>query len=186
MLDKIVQLDKQFFIFLNGLGSETFDGLWLFITKQSHWTPFFLFILYVIYKRIGGKQTLYLLLSIAVLVALTDQLTNVVKFYFERLRPCSDPTMNTMIRVVKASDTFSFFSGHAANSMAVATFIYFVMKPYSKYFRFLFLWPFIFAYSRIYLGLHYPSDIICGYIFGFLMGFLIFNAYRFLQKKYAK
>lgn len=184
MLDKILSLDTQLFVFLNGLGSETFDGLWLFITKQSNWTPLFLLLLYVIYRKIGGKQTVYMVLFIAVLLFFTDQITNLVKNGFQRLRPCNNPEINSFIRIVQARKSFSFFSGHAANSMAAATFIYFVLREKIQYFGFLFLWPLIFAYSRIYLGLHYPGDIITGYLFGAFFGFLMFKLYQITQKKY--
>jgi undecaprenyl-diphosphatase len=100
------------------------------------------------------------------------------------LRPCNNPEINTFIRIVKASDSFSFFSGHAANTMAVATFLYLNFKGKIKYLGFLFLWPLIFAYSRIYLGLHYPIDILSGYLCGVISGFLFFKAYQLLQKKY--
>lgn len=184
MLEKILSLDVKLFVFLNGLGSETFDGLWLFITKQSNWIPLFLLLLYVIYIRLGVKQTLYLLLFIAVLVTITDQTTNLFKNGFQRLRPCNNLEINSFIRIVKISHSFSFFSGHAANSMAVATFVYFNFKDKIKFFGFLFLWPLIFAYSRIYLGLHYPVDILTGYLFGFTFGFLMFKAYKMAQEKY--
>jgi undecaprenyl-diphosphatase len=184
MVEKIVSLDTQLFIFLNGLGSESFDRLWLIITKQTSWIPFFVLLLYLIFKKLGTKQTLYLLLFVAILVACSDQITNLFKYGFQRLRPCSDPAINTKIRIIQSSGTFSFFSGHAANTMAVATFLYFRFKKDFKYLGFLFLWPLIFAYSRIYLGLHYPLDIICGYLFGFTFGFLMFKLYQIAQKKY--
>ncbi|MEY3499059.1 MAG: hypothetical protein RL308_728 [Bacteroidota bacterium] len=184
MLEKILSLDQKIFIYLNGLGSSTFDGLWLLITKQTNWIPFFLVLLYFIYKKIGTKQTLYLLLFVIVLVTISDQFTNLVKDTFQRLRPCSNPEINGIIRVVKSSKTFSFFSGHAANTMAVSTFLYLNLKRKFKYFGFLFLWPLVFAYSRIYLGLHYPLDIICGYSSGFILGFLMFKIYQSAQKKY--
>lgn len=184
MLEKIQELDTNFFVYLNGLGSETYDKLWLIITNQLNWTPLFLLIFYLIYKKIGGKQTLYILLFIAVLIAFTDQTTNLVKNTVQRLRPCNNPEINTFIRVVQARKSFSFFSGHAANTMAVATFLYLVLKRHFKYLGFLFLWPLVFAYSRIYLGLHYPGDILTGYFVGAVFGTLIYLLYRKLKPRY--
>lgn len=184
MLEKILTLDTQLFIYLNGLGSETYDGLWLIITKQQYWIPFFLFLFYLIYTKLGIKKTGYLLLFVAVLILFTDQFTNLFKYTFQRARPCNNPEINTFIRIIKTSDSFSFFSGHAANSMAVATFLYFTFKKEIKYFGFLFLWPLIFAYSRIYLGLHYPLDILTGYLFGSIFGYFMYRLYQFTQIKY--
>nr|WP_288836326.1 phosphatase PAP2 family protein [uncultured Flavobacterium sp.] len=184
MLDKLLSLDVQLLVYLNGLGSESYDSLWLFITKQTNWIPLFLILLYVIYKKIGGKQILYVLLFVALLIFITDQCTNLFKHGVQRLRPCNNPDVYSMIRVVKKTKSFSFFSGHAANSMAAAVFIYHLIKPYFKYTFLLFLWPLIFAYSRIYLGLHYPLDILSGYLFGMLTGWLVFRIYQFTQIKY--
>ena len=178
MLEKLIQLDKQLFIFLNGLGSPTFDGLWLIITQQAYWTPIFLLLLYLVYKKIGTKQTLILLLFVGVLVAFTDQVTNLFKNHFQRLRPCNDTSINSIIRVVKGSNSYSFFSGHAANTSAVALFLFLNFRKKYKYFGLIFIWPVIFAYSRIYLGLHFPIDILTGYFFGTTFGFLMFKIYR--------
>ena len=183
MLDKILSLDQELFVYLNSLGSETFDGLWLLITKQLNWIPFFLLLLYFIYKKLGIKQTLYLFLFVVLLIFFTDQITNLFKNGFQRLRPCNNPEINSFIRIVQSRTSFSFFSGHASNTMAVATFLYLVFKKDFKYFWLLFLWPLVFAYSRIYLGLHYPLDILSGYLFGGILGFLMFKFYRMAQKR---
>ena len=184
MLEKILTLDTELLVYLNGLGSPAYDGLWLFITRQSNWVPLFLLLLYVIYKKLGVKQTLYLLLFITVIVAITDQTTNLFKNGFQRLRPCNNPEINTVIRVVQVRNSFSFFSGHASNSMAVAAFLYFVLRDKIKFFGLIFVWPLIFAYSRIYLGLHYPGDILTGYLVGFTFAFLMFNVYKIAQRNY--
>ena len=184
MLEKILSLDTELFIFLNGLGSETYDGLWLKITSQFNWIPLFIILLYFIFKKLGAKQSLYLLLFTAVLITVTDQTTNLFKFTFQRLRPCNNPDINSFIRVVQTRSSFSFFSGHASNTMAVATFLYLILKGHFKYFGFVFLWPLLFAYSRIYLGLHYPLDILSGYLCGFIFGFLMFKIYTTVQKRY--
>lgn len=184
MIEKLLSLDSDLLVYLNGLGSTQYDWLWLLITKQLNWLPLFLVLLYVIYKKIGTRQTLYLLLFIAFILTFTDQVTNLFKNGFQRLRPCNTPEIKDIIRIVKQSDSFSFFSGHAANSMAVATFLYLRLRRYSSYFVILFLWPLIFAYSRIYLGLHYPIDIFCGYLFGVFSGTLWYIIYKKAQKKY--
>lgn len=187
MLEKILTLDIQSLIFLNSFGSETYDGLWLLITKQAYWTPFFLLLLYIIYSKIGIKKTAYLLLFVALLILCTDQITNLVKYSVQRLRPCNNPDINTIIRVVQVRKSFSFFSGHAANSMAVATFLYLIFKNQFKYFWLLFLWPLIFAYSRIYLGLHYPLDILSGYVCGAILGFFMYKMYQLaIQNNFPK
>jgi len=178
MLDKIIQLDKELLIFLNGLGSPTFDGLWLIITKQLYWAPVFLFVFYLMQKKLGWKTFGYYILFTALLILVCDQTCNGFKWYFERLRPCNDETVNHIIRVVKTSPSFSFFSGHAANSMATTVLTYNILKKYYKHTYLLFLFPLIFAYSRIYLGLHFPSDILTGYTFGAVFGFICYKLYK--------
>jgi len=182
MLEKLLSLDTNLFVYLNGMGSETFDGLWLMITKQTSWIPLFIFLLYLIYKKLGTKQSLYLLLFVSILLVFTDQTSNLFKNGFQRLRPCNNPEINSFIRIVQSRSSFSFFSGHATSSMGVATFLYLIFKRDFNCFWLLFLWPLIFAYSRIYLGLHYPLDIISGYLCGAILGFLMFKCYQIVQK----
>lgn len=183
MLEKILSLDTELFVYLNGLGSETYDGFWLMITKQYSWIPLFLLLLYLIYNKLGAKKSLYLLLFVAILLVFTDQTANLFKNGFQRLRPCNNPEINSFIRVVQSRNSFSFFSGHATSSMAVTTFLYLIFKKDFKYFWLLFFWPLIFAYSRIYLGLHYPLDILSGYLCGGTFAFLMFKLYQMAQKR---
>lgn len=183
MWETVRECDKNLFVYLNSLGSEQYDPLWLLITKQTSWIPLFILLFYLVYHKLGRKQSLYLLFFVAVLIAFTDQLANVSKNYFERLRPSNNPEIIDMRRVL-VRHSFSFFSGHAANTMAVTVFLFSTLKHYFKYFILLFLWPLIFAYSRIYLGLHYPSDIIFGYLMGALNGFIFYKFYQSAQRKY--
>jgi undecaprenyl-diphosphatase len=183
-LEKIIQLDKQLFVFLNGLGSEPFDGFWLLLTKQLHWAPIFLFVFYLLQKKVGWKHLLLIIIAIAAMITFSDQFTNLVKNNVQRLRPCNDLEIKSIIRIVKSSDTFSYFSGHAANSMAATVFVFLILRKYYKYAVLLFLFPLIFAYSRIYLGLHFPGDILSGYIFGGITGFGFSKLYTIFRKKY--
>ena len=183
MLEKIIDLDKSLFIFLNNLGSKPFDAIWLLITKQFNWIPFFLLLLVILYKKIGTKQLLVALLSIAALITFTNELTDIIKFSVQRIRPCNDEELVGLIRIVKDSETFSYFSGHATNSMAAMIFIFLILRRFYKYSYLIFLFPLIFAYSRIYLGLHFPLDIISGYIFGSLVGVLFYRIYMLISTK---
>lgn len=184
MVEKILQWDRELFLLLNGMGSETYDGLWLFITRQINWLPVFILIAYLVFKRLGWRHAVMILLLIAILVTFTDQTTNLVKYHFQRLRPGSDPEFAHLIRAVQKRSSFSFFSAHASNSMGVAMFLFLIMRRYLKYMGFIFLWPLIFAYSRIYLGLHYPFDILCGYTWGAISGILGYQVYKFCRDKY--
>lgn len=166
------------FLYLNNLGSERWDGIWLLITKQLYWTPLFLVLFYFILKKIGWKQFGVVILFLALLILVTDQVTNLFKYSFERLRPCSDPSLEGQMRAVLVRKSFSFFSGHASNSMATTTFIFFLFRKHFKYAFLLFLFPLIFAYSRIYLGLHFPGDILTGYLFGFIMGVSFYKLHK--------
>lgn len=178
MFEKIIDLDKEVLVYLNNLGSETYDGLWLIITKQIYWTPFFLFIFYLLQKKIGWKKFGYYILFTAVLLLICDQTVNLFKYGFERLRPVNDTEINGLLRIVKTSKSFSFFSGHATNSMASTVFGVLILRKYYKHAYLLFLFPLIFAYSRIYLGLHFPTDILTGYVFGATMGFVCYKLYE--------
>lgn len=183
-MEQIIQLDKKVFVFLNGLGSETYDGFWLFITKQLYWAPFFVFIFYLLYKKLGWKHLLLIVVSIAIMITFTDQFTNLVKNSVQRLRPCNDLEIKDIIRIVKSSDTFSYFSGHAMNSMASTMFVFLILRKYYRYAFLLFLFPLIFAYSRIYLGLHFPGDILSGYLFGAISGYGFSKLYDIFRRKY--
>ena len=180
MLDKIISIDKNLLIYLNSLGSATFDPFWQLITKQANWTPFFVLIFYILYQKLGKTNFLYAIGFIALLILVCDQSANLFKHTFQRLRPCNDPQINSIIRVVKQSSSYSFYSGHATNSMATTLFVYSILKKHYKNTPLLFLFPLIFAYSRIYLGLHFPGDILTGYLLGAIydtIAYQLFNKY---------
>ena len=183
MLDYVIHLDKKLFIFLNNLGSKPFDEIWLLVTKQLNWLPFFLILLFILYKKLGTKKLGIAILTVAALITFTNEITDVIKFSVQRIRPCNDDTLAGLIRVVKDSDTFSYFSGHASNSTASMMFVYLILRRHYKYSYLIFLYPLIFAYSRIYLGLHFPLDIISGYVFGGCTGFLFYRFYSILILK---
>lgn len=185
MLENLVQWDKELMIFLNNFGSETFDSFWLFITKQLNWLPFFLLLLYLTYKKVSVKKLVLILLFLAVLIAFTDQMTNLVKRVVARPRPCNTEDIVAMLRVVKCSSTLSFFSGHASNSTANMVFLFLILRRYYKHAYLVFIFPLIFAYSRIYLSLHFPGDILVGMCVGVFFGTAFYNLFVWVENKYS-
>jgi undecaprenyl-diphosphatase len=184
MVEHLLKIDRELLIFLNNFGSEQFDFLWLLITKQANWTPFFLLLAFLIYKKIGLKNLGMVILFIAILLTVGNESVEFCKSTVQRLRPCNDIEINTLIRILKPSKSFSFFSGHATNSMSTMMFVFLILKKYYKYSFLIFLYPLIFAYSRIYLGVHFPSDILTGYLYGMILGFLFYKMYVKIHEKY--
>ena len=99
----MIQLDEQLFLFLNSLGTSTWDGFWLFMTNKYNMIPLYLFLLIYTFKHIGWKKGLWFVLTIALLISCTDQTTNLFKDGFERLRPCHHPEIAPLMRLVKDS-----------------------------------------------------------------------------------
>ncbi len=186
MIESIISIDKQLMIYLNNLGTASWDPFWLFITKQKNWVPFFLVLLFLVYKKVNLKTLGVVLLLLAILITVTDQFTNLVKWYFERQRPCNTADIQEHLRIVHCSDTLSFFSGHASNSTGTMTFIFLLLRRYYRWAFLVFLFPLIFAYSRIYLAMHFPVDILTGAFVGLLLGLLFFQLLCYLEKRYSK
>lgn len=172
-LDKIIQHDKELLVLLNGLGNENWDSFWMIITNQFSWIPLYILFFFLIFKSFGWKKGVAFILVTALMVTFSDQLTVFIKNATERLRPCSDPTIN--IRDVLNRKSFSFVSGHATTSSAVSLLMFLTLKKYYKYTVLFFIWPLLFAYSRIYVGVHFPGDVIVGAMLGLLIGYLFYQ-----------
>ena len=174
-LEKIIQYDKDLFVYLNSLGNENWDTFWMTITNQFSWIPLYLLFFFLIFKSLGWKKGLSLIILTAVLITFSDQFTVFIKNYFERLRPNRDSSINEIIRVLKNNKSFSFLSGHATTSTAVSLFMHLSLKKDYKYTILFFIWHLLFAYSRIYIGVHFPIDVITGALLGLLIGFIFYS-----------
>ncbi|MEB8329668.1 phosphatase PAP2 family protein [Flavobacteriaceae bacterium KMM 6897] len=186
-MDQLLQLDKEIFLFLNSMGSTAWDGFWLFMTNKFSSIPLYLFLLITIYRYFGLKKTLLILVTVALLITVTDQLANFFKYGVQRLRPCHDPELNGMVRLVKSScgGKFGYFSAHAANSFALAFFFTRLLVFKYKYIGFfLFFWATIVAYSRIYVGVHFPLDILTGLGIGLFLSWLFTKLHIFALQKF--
>jgi len=187
MLEELIQLDKEMFLFLNGLGNPNWDGFWMFVTNKLSSFPLYLILLVLAYRQLGLRKTLITLATVAILILVTDQLANFFKYGVQRLRPCYDQEVSTMMRLVKNScgGKFGYFSAHAANSFAVASFFTFLLKSKFKYIGLLlFFWAVIVAYSRIYIGVHFPLDVLTGAAIGIGMSWLFAKLYIFALHKF--
>ena len=187
MIDRLIELDQSLFLFLNNLGTPTWDDLWLFITNKWSSIPLYGLLLYLIYKKFGVKNLMISIVVIVLMVTFTDQITNLFKDGFKRLRPCGqEGVMEHMRYIAVRCGRYGFFSGHSSNSMAAAVFAGLLFKPYYRNLIVLLLfWSAVIAYSRIYVGVHYPLDIICGMLFGALSGLIFYKILRYLFNRSA-
>ncbi len=186
MLEQLLQYDTQLFLFLNNLGSESWDDFWRLISEKYSSIPLYLVLLYLVYQRFRLKGTLIILVCVALMITATDQLANLFKYVlFQRPRPCRVEALQDQMRFI--ADTcgrYGYFSAHAASSMAVAVFVGLLLKDKYRYLTFILLsWAALISYSRIYLGVHYPLDIITGMFFGSVIGWVFYSFQQKVSKK---
>ena len=185
-MEQLLELDREVFLFLNNLGNPAWDDFWNFITNKFASIPFYALLVFFLYRALGWKKTLLCLVLIAAVITSTDQLSNLFKHFFERPRPCRQEGVMEYARFVAVRcGRFGYFSAHAASSAALVLFLGMILKNYWKHiFPVLLVWGLLVSYSRIYIGVHYPGDILTGWFFGILIGFLFYRFFLFLQKKY--
>lgn len=188
MIDDLLKYDTDLFLFLNKLGSPTWDNFWLAVTNKWIFGSILgSVLLFLLYKKYGLKSMLLFMFVAALMITFTDQITNLFKYGLQRPRPCRDDAglLEQMRFVATRCSRYGFFSGHSSNSMAVAIFGGLLLKPfYRKAIYILILVSLIVAYSRIYLGVHYPLDILCGLTFGVFSGYIFSVLAKYILKRY--
>lgn len=180
-MDELINLDRTLFLYLNGLGISSFDSFWMLMTNKLTNVTVYLLALIYFFKKTSLKQFLGALVIVALIILAMDQTANLFKYQIGRLRPCHDPELSALVRLVKSScgGKYSFFSGHASNSFALATFFSFLLKDFqSRLAVFFFSLATLIAYSRVYIGVHYPLDILVGALFGILYGFIFYRLWK--------
>ena len=175
MWEALIEQDQQWFLYLNNLGTPTWDPFWRSLSDKWVALPLYALLLFLAVRQLGWKRTGLFLVFIALLITCTDQLSNFFKYGMQRLRPCHDPALDGMVRLVKAScgGRYGYFSAHAANSFGLATFFaVFWGRTRRIWGALLLFWALMVAYSRVYLGVHYPLDILSGALAGGLLGYI--------------
>ncbi|MFV8224850.1 phosphatase PAP2 family protein [Christiangramia aquimixticola] len=184
MEEKLAQWDRELFVFLNNLGIEKYDGFWIFVTNPAHWIPLHILFFVLFFVAFPWKKAIYTGVMLLVTVLATYLFTNLVKGFAVRLRPNNTPELEELIRILQEPTNYSFFSGHASTSFAATTFIVLVLSKTSKWIYLAFIWPVIFVMSRIYVGVHYPGDIIVGAMVGIIFAYFFFRLYYKTEYKF--
>lgn len=175
LIDLLLNLDKEVFLFLNGLHTPFGDWLMYLISNKFVWIPLYGYFIYFIFKHTHKK--IMVLVTVILMVIITDICASqIAKPTFERLRPCHDNSLEHVHTVNnKCGKQYSFFSSHASNVFGLATFFFLLFKTKNhatKYLWLLYLWAIVTGYSRIYLGVHFPLDVITGFLCGFIVAIL--------------
>lgn len=185
-MEALSTIDSDLFLFLNGLHADWMDGVMVLITQMWVWLPLYLLLIYWTVKQYG-KRCWWIFLALALVVLCSDQLSaHVCKPLFQRLRPCYNTDLQGLIHLPKgmAGGQYGFVSSHAANTFAIAAFLTAALRKNYKWMGIaLYLWAFISSYSRIYIGYHYPGDILCGAVLGILVGLTLWKAFQLLVVK---
>lgn len=186
-MEKLVELDKAIFFFLNGLHSPWLDFPMFMVSHTVTWLPLYAVLLYLLIRHYG-KQCWIPLIGVALTILFADQITSgIMKPLFERLRPTRDPALEGLVHYVNnRGGLYGFASSHAANTFGTATFFFFMFRNTRRKIWMLFLWAAFVSYTRIYLGLHYPGDILVGALVGVFSGWICFRFTETIQRKFVE
>ena len=181
IFQQIKDIDQALFYQINGVWHHPIlDAVLPWTRHSNNWIPLYIGLLGWLIYQVGWKTLKWLLFAL-INVGLTDQISSsVFKPYFHRLRPCNDPALfgKTRLLLEQCAGGFSFTSSHAANHFGIAMFIFMTWGgTQKKYTRFFFVWAGIIAFAQIYVGVHYPLDIVGGTIIGLISGFTMAKAY---------
>jgi len=188
MIQALLDLDKGLFLFLNGLHFSMLDPLMEAVSGKWLWIPLYIYILFVLVKNFKVKS-LYLIVMVALLITLCDQISvHLFKNVFMRLRPCHAPELQGLVHIVNehCGGQFGFVSSHATNVFGLAIFLGEVLKATSRIWMIgLIIWAVVVSYSRIYLGVHYPLDILGGALLGMFLARFMLLLLQIINKKYS-
>jgi undecaprenyl-diphosphatase len=185
MIHFLQNLDVKLFLFLNAQNSSFFDKIMWFISGRFEWIPLYLALIFWIFYRFRKKGWIILALTLLVFALSDAGSVHFFKNVFERLRPSRNPALEGMVHIVNGyrGGLYGFISAHAANTFGLAVFMSLVFRE--KWFVIsILIWASVVSYSRIYLGVHYPSDVFIGALWGTLMAVGVYWGYKRVKVKY--
>ncbi len=184
MIDWVEHIDRELFLWLNGMHQPWLDQLMYYMTEALFWIPVYILLLWLIAKNFSKGAMFWSLLAIALIVTLSDRISvEVFKEVVQRYRPSRNLEIGPMVHLVNdyRGGLYGFVSSHATNFFGIATFLFLLLrKAYPRGAWLILLWATLISYTRIYLGVHYPLDIIGGGMLGATIGtgvFLLFQRY---------
>ncbi len=184
MLEQLNKWDRELFVYLNSLGIEDYDNFWIFVTNIKHWIPLYITFFVLFFIAYHWKKALFSSAFLLSSFLTTLAFTNFVKGIALRLRPNNDPELLDIIRILQTPSNYSFFSGHASSSFVVTTFVVLSLKEKYRWIWFAYIWPVIFIMSRVYVGVHYPLDLLVGAIVGVIFGIGFYKLYELAGKRF--
>ena len=183
MLEKLDLLDRALFLFFNGLHSPVWDQIMYWVSGKYSWLPLYILIAGYLVYRFRWKSIIIILL-VVVLITMSDWTSvHLFKNVFQRPRPCHNPDISHLVHLVNnhCGGKYGFVSSHAANVFAVVGYTVPIIR--NRYYTIgIILWAILVSYSRIYLGVHYPGDVLGGAVLGVLVGFFVYWIYLLLVK----
>ena len=182
MLEHLEALDRSAFLAINGWHAAWADELMLLVSGKSTWIPLYVFLLVLLQRRLGWRGLAWSVPVLGLMVLCSDQgSVRLFKESVHRLRPCHEPTLSGMVHLVPegCGGQYGFVSSHAANHSAIAFFMIGILGGRPRWsIPALVIWAALVGYSRIYLGVHYPGDVLVGSLFGASVGIIFAVALR--------
>lgn len=179
------RIDKSLFLFLNSFHSPFWDSVMWSVSGKYTWIPLYLGIIFILILKFRKKA--FVLIPLLILsVVITDQVSvHLFKNVFERLRPCHEPSLEGLVHIVnsKCGGKFGFVSSHASNTFGIAILSLLIIR-HRAFTLTMIAWAVVVSYSRIYLGVHYPGDILGGALLGAFTGWVLYRLYILADKKY--
>jgi len=186
MWDWIIHIDKELFLILNGMHHPFFDSFFSLFGSKEYWVPFYLVLLFTIIKQYRA-QAILIIFALIITITLSDQFSSLLKINIGRLRPTHDPSLEGWVHhtFVGLGGNFGFVSAHAANAFALTVFLT-KLSGEKSIAILMTIWALLTAYSRIYVGVHFPLDVICGGIMGALLGWSVFKVLILIDKRFFR